>query len=114
MSIEDFKSKLENTPTVIEFSETISVIEAYYDFTATSFSNGSLENNLEENTGSCKLFAFAKKQALTKDQTLACFGNYYFDDVLKNPNGNSHQNIRNFMKTGFEELIFKGEPLKEK
>jgi hypothetical protein len=32
---------------------------------------------------------------------LACFGTYYRDDVLANPEGSDHGNIRNFMKTGW-------------
>ena len=73
-----------------------------------------LENSKDENLGSCKLLAFAKLQNLSKEETLACFGQFYFEDVLKSPNGEGHQNIRNFMKTGFEGLFFEGTPLKKK
>ncbi len=114
MTIETFKNKLKNTPKAIAFSETMDVIEAHYEFTATAFKNGDLENKAGENSGSCKLLAFAKLQNLSKEETLACFGQFYFEDVLKDPNGNGHQNIRNFMKTGFEGLSFEGEPLKAK
>lgn len=114
MTIETFKNKLKNTPKAIAFSETMDVIEAHYEFTPTAFKNGDLENKAGENSGSCKLLAFAKLQNLSKEETLACFGQFYFEDVLKDPNGNGHQNIRNFMKTGFEGLSFEGEPLKAK
>ena len=114
MKIEDFINKLEHRPSTIVFSDTMGVIEASYDFKPTAFSNGNLENKVGENSGSCKLFAFAQKQGLSKDETLACFGQYYFEDVLQNPNCDGHQNIRNFMKTGFEGLTFHGEALKEK
>ncbi|MBP0905290.1 HopJ type III effector protein [Mariniflexile gromovii] len=114
MNLEVFKQKLKNTPNSIEFSETMAVIESNYEFTPTTFKNGELQNNAGENSGSCKLFAFAKLQGFTKDETLACFGKFYFDDVLKDPNGIGHQNIRNFMKTGFEGLVFEGEALKLK
>jgi len=46
--------------------------------------------------------------------TLASFAQYYFIDVLENPNATDHQNIRNFIKTGFEGLIFEKETLTEK
>src|SRR5690606_357625 len=114
MTLETFLSKLKNTPEAIEFSKTISVIESLYEFTPTSFKNGDLQNNAGENSGSCKLLAFAKLQSLTKEETLACFGKYYFEEVLNDPKGNGHQNIRNFMKTGFEGLVFDSIPLEEK
>ncbi|WP_158974855.1 HopJ type III effector protein [Cellulophaga sp. L1A9] len=108
MTIAEFKSKLENTPKEIEFSETMAVIAQHYNFTPTAFTNGTLTNPAGENSGSCKLFAFAVDQKLTKEGTLAAFGAYYFDDVLKDPEGNGHQNIRNFMASGFEGLSFDG------
>lgn len=114
MTIEAFKNKLKDTPKTIDFSETMSVIEANYTFTPTAFKNGTLENAEGQNSGSCKLFAFAKKQDLSKEATLACFGSYYFKDVLEDPTGDGHQNIRNFMKTGFEGLHFQSEALEEK
>ena len=88
------------------------VIDTNFEFAPTAFTNGALQNAAGQNSGSCKLFAFAKKQGFTKEQTLACFGDYYFEEILKDVNGNGHQNIRNFMKTGFEGLSFKEEPLK--
>jgi hypothetical protein len=114
MKTETFKQKIKAKPNNIEFSETMAVIESNYDFTPTAFKNGTLQNNAGENSGSCKLFAFAKLQGFTKDETLACFGKFYFDDVLNDPNGTGHQNIRNFMKTGFEGLFFENEPLSKK
>jgi len=114
MTLDLFIEKLKNTPENIVFANTTSTIDAKYNFTPTAFKNGTLENGVGENSGSCKLFAFAKLENLTKEETLACFGQYYFDDVLKDPNGTGHQNIRNFMKTGFEGLSFEGTPLTEK
>ncbi|SFC67539.1 HopJ type III effector protein [Algibacter lectus] len=114
MTLELFKSTLKNAPETIAFSDTITAIEAKYNFTPTAFKNGELTNAAGENSGSCKLFAFAKNEGFTKKETLACFGQYYFEDVLKDPNGDGHQNIRNFMKTGFDGLAFEGEPLTKK
>jgi|SRR5210317_1686893 len=114
MNINTFKNKLKETPEAIEFSETMAVIEANYEFTPTAFKNGNIQNRASENSGSCKLLAFAKIHGFSKEEALACFGKHYFDDVLKDPNGNGHQNIRNFMKTGFEGLSFETQPLKEK
>ena len=112
MTITEFKKIVGTSPTDITFSDTMEVIESNYTFTPTAFSNGNLTNEAGQNSGSCKVFAFANKVGLTKQETLACFGTYYFDEVLQEPKGDSHQNIRNFMKTGFEGLNFDGKPLK--
>ena len=114
MIIQEFKTKLKANPTSIVFAETMQVIEDNYTFTPTAFTNGELANAAGENSGSCILFAFAKNEGFTKEETLACFGQYYFEDVLKDPNGDGHQNIRNFMKTGFDGLAFEGNALTEK
>ncbi|CDF77756.1 HopJ type III effector protein [Formosa agariphila KMM 3901] len=114
MTLEAFKQKLKNTPKSIVFSDTVDTIESLYEFTKTAFTNGNLKNKAGENSGSCKLFAFAKLQGFTKEETLSCFGQFYYIDVLGDPEGDGHQNIRNFMKTGFEGLKFEGEPLKLK
>lgn len=114
MNIETFKNKLNTTPKDIVFSDTMSVVEENYNFTPTAFKNGTEENAEGQNSGSCKLFAFAQTEGLSKEETLACFGQFYYDDVLKDPNGNGHQNIRNFMKTGFEGLSFEGTALTKK
>ena len=110
MIIQQFKTKLKVSPTEINFSETMQVIEDNYNFTPTAFTNGVIKNNAGENSGSCKLFAFAKLQKLQKEEALFCFGEHY-KNVLEDINGTSHQNIRNFMKTGFEGLSFDGEAL---
>ena len=114
MTVASYISKLKNTPQEITFPETIAVIEGHYTFTPTSFQNGNQRNAAGENSGSCKLFAFAKAQQLTQQETLACFGAYYFEDVLKNPEGTDHQNIRNFILHGWEGIAFEGVALELK
>lgn len=110
MTIQEFKLKLKETPTAIVFADTMQVIDANYSFTPTTFTNGNVTNNAGENSGSCKVFAFAIQQELTKEEALFCFGEHY-QNVLEDANGTSHQNIRNFMNTGFNGLSFKGEAL---
>lgn len=114
MTVAAYISKLKNTPQEITFPETIAVIEGHYTFTPTSFQNGNQRNAAGENSSSCKLFAFAKAQQLTQQETLACFGAYYFEDVLKNPEGTDHQNIRNFILHGWEGIAFEGVALEMK
>lgn len=107
-NIENFLNKVKQNPELLTFQETIEVIESNYNFTPTTFKNGNQINNAGENNGSCKIFAFAKMHQLEKEETLILFGSYYFDDVSKNPNGNDHQNIRNFMNFGWEGIQFEG------
>ena len=113
-NMENFLNKVKSNPELLTFQETIEVLESNYNFTPTAFKNGNQINNAGENNGSCKIFAFAKIHQLEKDQTLALFGSYYFDDVLKNPDGNDHQNIRNFMIFGWDGISFEGEALELK
>ncbi|RTY81935.1 type III effector [Flavobacterium sp. ZB4P23] len=114
MNLESFLDKLKQTPEMITFAETIATIEDNYDFTPTAFENGLQHNAAGENSGSCKLFAFAEIQSLSEAATLACFGTYYYEDVLQNPNGTDHQNIRNFIKTGWDGIAFYGSALVSK
>lgn len=114
MTLNAFLKKLQTSPENIEFSETMAVIDKLYDFTETEFTNGALVNKAGENSGSCRLFAFAQLQQLSKEQTLACFGSYYRDDVLKNPDGTDHQNIRNFINQAWSGILFTNTPLKDK
>ena len=114
MSIQAFLAKLKQTPEAITFPETIAVIEENYNFTPTAFQNGNTHNAAGTNSGSCKLFAFAKMQNLSQDETLACFGAFYRDEVLGDPEGTNHQNIRNFMVHGWNGIQFEGEALELK
>ncbi len=108
MTLAAFRAKLQETPSEIAFAETMAVIEENFNFTPTAFKNGDTYNAAGVNSGSCKLFAFAQMQQLTKEETLACFGSYYFEEVLGDPEGDSHQNIRNFMKYGWDGIEFEG------
>jgi len=112
MDLNDFLLKLSRYPDQIEFNECIQTIDQYYEFSATSFRNGIQLNEAGQNNGSCKIFAFAQIHQLDELQTLACFGDYYQIDVLQNPDGQDHQNIRQFMLTGWPGIFFSGETLK--
>ncbi|MEJ5104762.1 HopJ type III effector protein [Chryseobacterium sp. MYb328] len=106
--------QLKHFPETVQFSDVIAYIDANYHFTPTAFKNGNTRNEEDQNNGSCKIFGFASYHGLTKEETLPLFGDFYREDVLKNPHGTDHQNIRNFMEFGWEGLIFEGNPLREK
>lgn len=111
MTLNDFLAKLNTAPDTLEFTDTMAVIEGLYNYTPTAFQNGEVSNAAGQNAGSCKLFSFAKLQGFNEAQTLACFGRYYREDVLQHPDATDHQNIRNFMKTGWTGVKFEGEAL---
>ncbi len=106
--------KIEHNPTSITYPEVIAHIDANYDFTPTRFINGNTINEAGQNNGSCKIFAFAQLNKLSVDQALVLFGDYYRIDVLENPQGTDHQNIRNFIKFGWEGIQFEGVALRKK
>lgn len=111
MEIDDFLEKLNQYPEQIEFNDTMAIIDEHYDFIPAQFTNGELINEENENNGSCKIFAFSLLHRLSKQQTLACFGHYYREDVLEHPSGDDHQNIRNFIKSGKDGIHFKSAAL---
>lgn len=118
MSIQVLLSKIFNQPEQISFDETIDAITQYYLYTPSRFSNGSsgdcIVSEAGSNEGSCKIFAFAKINNLSKQQTLHCFGDYYRHDVLQNPQSKDHANIRNFIIHGWQGIQFDKMPLIEK
>ncbi len=103
--------QLKNAPENLQFNDVITYIDQHFNFTPTRFTNGKLVNQANQNNGSCKIFSFAKLNNLSTDETLALFGDYYRKDVLENPDAEDHQNIRNFMKYGWEGISFEGAAL---
>lgn len=114
MELSDFLQRLDDAPETLAFSDTITLIESLYDYTQTGFSNGRLVSEAGQNAGSCKIFSFAQLHGLSEQQTLHCFGAYYRDDVFRHPRGTDHQNIRNFMATGWAGITFQGSALQAK
>lgn len=114
MTLERLLEQLKTSPESVTFQQVMTVIENHYSYTPQTFTNGELINNVGENAGSCKIFSFAKLNNLNEDQTLHSFGDYYRVDVLQHPNGDDHQNIRNFIKTGWAGVNFAKNALEAK
>ncbi len=117
MSLSGFLNKIkQNQP--LDFKETMAVIEQNYNYQATEFRNGLNDNVVTNaagtNEGSCKIFAFAQINKLDQQQTLNLFGDYYRLEVLQDPQGSSHLNIRNFMQYGWSGIAFTQPALKPK
>jgi len=108
MSLSSFLEQIKSNKS-IHFDNTITIINDHYHYTPSTFTNGlgdtMVTNPAGTNEGSCKIFAFAHLQQLSPSQTLKLFGDYY-QSVLNNPTGNDHQNIRNFMQSGWEGIEF--------
>ncbi len=112
MSLNKLLEQIAQNPKHVEFDQVMNVIADNYDYTPTRFCNGpELVNEAGTNEGSCKIFAFANLQQLNKDETLACFGQYYREDVLGNLDGDNHGNIRSFIKHGWDGIEFEGTAL---
>lgn len=112
MTLADFLTQIEQQEQSIEFDQVMQIIKDNYYYEPVTFTNGNLVNESGTNEGSCKIFSFAQLNKLNQQQTLACFGRYYREDVLTNLTGNDHGNIRNFINTGWEGIEFTSVALK--
>ena len=116
MSVTELLQKIRLNSDSVSFDEVIAAIKENYQYTPTRFSNGLGEarviNEAEQNEGSCRIFSFAQLHDLSEAETLSCFGKFYREDVLGNPDGNDHANIRNFMRDGWAGIVFDGVVLK--
>jgi len=115
MNTQELLKLIKTSPTEVEFEQVIKVVDRDYEYTPTQFYNGigqdEIINGAGKNEGSCKIFSFADINDLNEAQTLACFGQFYRKEVLLDLAGNSHANIRNFMKFGWEGIHFDNPPL---
>jgi hypothetical protein len=99
--ITTFLERLRQTPETIQFAEVIALIDSHYNHTPTAFVNGTAKNQASENQGSAKVFSFARLHGLNETETLHCFAEH-FRAVSAHPTGDDHQNIRQFMASGWE------------
>lgn len=114
MTLNDFVDQLYTHPDTIDFDEAVAVIDRVFEFTPVAFSVGEQHNLAGTNLGSCRLLAFAHAMNLPGETTLALFGDYYRKDVLGNPEGHDHANIREFMRVGWRGVRFAAPALTRK
>jgi len=114
MSVESLLNEIKKSPEVLVFATVIQSIDENYTYEAREFKNGigddPLINEAGTNQGSCKVFAFAQINHLNEQETLVCFGEHY-RDVVADPDGESHANIRRFMRDGWAGINFDQCPL---
>jgi HopJ type III effector protein len=102
---EVFNSNVEMNADNLTFEEVMEMIDTHYESQLLEFKNGDIVNQQGENEGSAKLLSYAALSGMDKDTTLRLWGQYY-REVLNDLNGSSHQNIRNFMKYGWDGVPF--------
>ncbi|CAB9514952.1 HopJ type III effector protein [Seminavis robusta] len=102
---EIFNANLEMDASDLTFEDVMELIDTHYESQLLEFKNGDMLNKQGENEGSAKILSYAALSNLDKDLTLKLWGQYY-RDVVASPDGDDHQNIRNFMKTGWEGVPF--------
>ncbi|MDR3290058.1 MAG: HopJ type III effector protein [Rickettsiales bacterium] len=93
-----------------KFSEIQDLITKEYEYTANGFSIGDIYNDVNSNQWSGRVLSYAKLNGLNLQQTLELFGEHY-QDVLNNPNTDTHKNIRALIKYGVNGVKFDGEKL---
>lgn len=111
MNLQDFRARLHSEQFL--FAETLAFIAAHYDYQPSAFRNGSVENAIGQNEGSCKTLGLALLEGLSLEETLRAFGEHY-RAVLATPNGNDHGNIRALQGTGLHGVHFERQPLTPK
>ncbi|RKE42658.1 HopJ type III effector protein [Sphingobacterium detergens] len=97
----------------LQFQEVLDHIAEQYTYSPTPFQNGNLKNSATENQGSAKVLHFAKLNELSVADTLLLFAEHY-QNVLDNPVGEGHQNIRQFMANGWDGVVFEADVLTDK
>jgi hypothetical protein len=114
LTIAQLLQQLRNAADSIAFHQVIETINTHYSYMPTQFSNGigtdCITNAAGTNEGSCRIFAFAQLHNLSEQETLAGFGQFN-RDVLQNPDGGDHANIRTFMRHGWRGIRFAGTAL---
>jgi hypothetical protein len=102
-ALRNFQNTLTNGKNV--FADTLSFISANFEYTARRFYNGGTDSAAGANEGSCKVFSLGRLVGLSKQEVLLSFGEHY-RQVVGDPDGTSHGNIRAFMKHGWGGVHF--------
>ncbi len=110
MNLSQFLELLNDSFSEVEFDVSIALIDSLYQFTPSAFRNGSAVSSAAQNHGSCKILSFGLIQKLDEQQILRCFGSFY-QAVLESPEGDDHQNIRQFILHGWNGVVIEGNAL---
>ncbi|PHQ24556.1 type III effector HopPmaJ [Marinobacter guineae] len=95
------------------FEDSLALIERHFEYQPCGFRNGHVVNAAGENAGSCRIFGLGQYCNLSEPDTLKLFAQHY-QQVLDDPAGESHGNIRQFISTGWSGIRFDGVPLRQR
>lgn len=111
MKVDHLLELIRTSPELLEHDVVLCTIDEYYLYQPTYFMNGAVVNNPGENEETCKILAFAKMHDLDKEQTLACFGRFFREEVRDHLHDVGHPNIRAFLVCGWRGVEFYGNAL---
>lgn len=94
----------------LKFQDVLDFIEQKFTYTASSFQNGNQSNASDQNQGSARVLFLAKMNSLSEEDTLTLFAEHY-QDVLSQPEGTNHANIRQFIENGWGGVSFEKDVL---
>lgn len=100
-----FNANLEMSGDDLMFDEFLTLCDEQYESGLVEFKNGDMVNMPGENDGSAKVLSYGALAEFDQSTTLKLWGQYY-RDVLATPDRTDHQNIRNFMKSGWDGVDF--------
>lgn len=111
MSLQELLLHLQTKQKV--FKDVLAFIQQHYNYRPTSFWNGEIVNAANENQGSARILYFAKLNNLSEEDTLNLFAEHY-EEVKFTPEGDSHPNIRQFIRYGWNGVAFEQPVLSKK
>lgn len=89
----------------VTFQQVMDLIDTHYETGWIEFRNGDIVNGPGENEGSAKVLSYAALSNMDKETTLRLWGEHY-REVLAEPDGEAHPNIRSFLKNGWDGVSF--------
>lgn len=102
---EMFNNNVDMDSSNLMLEDVLEMINAHYETQLLEYSVGNIVNKQGENEATGLILSYAALSNMNKETTLKLWGQYY-RDVLKNPNGTDHANIREFMKNGWNSVPF--------
>ena len=107
----DFRARLRHKDH--PFAATLAFIAEHYHYQPSAFTNGPLSNAAGQNEVSCKVLGLALLEHFSLDEALLAFGEHY-RQVLGDPAGSDHGNIRALLAHGLVGVTLAQQPLTPK
>lgn len=102
---EMFNNNIDMDSSNLMLEDVLETINSHYETQLLEYRVGNIVNKQGENEATGLILSYAALSNMNQETTLKLWGQYY-RDVLKNPTGTDHANIREFMKTGWKGVPF--------